>query len=130
MSDDNKPCRAFSITVNFANESELALQHGSLTEALQNILSEIETALADFRKIQLFCGQFERGEQGTLHLQLFARFTNAIRFTQIKDFPHLSRAHLEISRGTDEQNCAYCSKCCDMCYQQWKRSGNKWSWDT
>lgn len=129
MSDDNKPFRAWCFTINYQNESELHLPDRSVSESLDHLLSQIEDALSNLPKIQLFCGQLERGQQGTLHLQLFARFSNAIRFTAIKNSPVLSRAHLEVSRGTDEQNCAYCSKCCDMCYTQWKTTKAPWSFD-
>lgn len=59
------------------------------------------------------CAQFvivgkEVGENGTPHLQGYIRCNNAVRLSTLKKvFP---RAHLEIAKGTPEQNITYCSK--------------------
>lgn len=50
----------------------------------------------------------EVGENGTPHLQGYVYFHNAIGFSSLKK--HLPRAHLEVCKGTPEQNIAYCSK--------------------
>lgn len=50
----------------------------------------------------------EVGENGTRHLQIYFRLKNAKTFSKIKkQFP---RAHIEVAKGSDEQNRLYCSK--------------------
>lgn len=50
----------------------------------------------------------EIGKEGTRHLQIYFRLKNAKSFSKVKkEFP---RAHIEIAKGSDEQNRAYCSK--------------------
>lgn len=50
----------------------------------------------------------EIGKEGTRHLQIYFRLKNAKSFSKIKkEFP---RAHIEIAKGSDEQNRIYCSK--------------------
>lgn len=50
----------------------------------------------------------EKGEGGTVHLQGYIAFKNRQRFTAVsKVFP---RAHLEVMRGTPQENKDYCSK--------------------
>jgi hypothetical protein len=50
----------------------------------------------------------EIGESGTPHLQIYFRMKNAKTFSKIKkDF---TTAHIEIAKGDDNQNKAYCSK--------------------
>lgn len=51
----------------------------------------------------------EVGESGTPHLQGFVCFKNACRMTSVKSIVG-GRAHLEIAKGSVEQNFAYCSK--------------------
>lgn len=55
----------------------------------------------------------ETGEEGTPHLQCFAKFTNKIRLTGIRNLTRDSswcNAHWEKRRGTLEQAIAYCRK--------------------
>jgi len=52
--------------------------------------------------------QEERGAEGTLHLQGYVSFRSKIRLSALKLlFP---RAHLEVARGTPQQNTEYASK--------------------
>jgi len=53
--------------------------------------------------------QTERGAQGTIHLQGYVRFNNKKRLLGAKALIH-PQAHLEIARGTEAQNKAYCTK--------------------
>lgn len=50
----------------------------------------------------------EVGESGTPHLQGYARFKNPRTFNALRKA--FLRAHIEPSKGNDEQNYAYCSK--------------------
>lgn len=52
----------------------------------------------------------ETGEQGTPHLQGYLVLHNRMRLQQVKRLPGLSRAHLELRRGSHEQAREYCSK--------------------
>lgn len=49
--------------------------------------------------IRYLVGQLERGETGTLHLQLYAELTRARSLRQIKQIPGLERAHIERRRA-------------------------------
>lgn len=51
----------------------------------------------------------EVGEAGTHHLQGYVTFKKSYRFSTIKE-RFLLRAHIEVSRGSPEQNRRYCSK--------------------
>jgi len=51
---------------------------------------------------------FEKGDNGTPHIQGYIQFYSARYFNSIK--PAFPRAHLEISRGTSQQNIDYCMK--------------------
>lgn len=50
----------------------------------------------------------EIGENGTPHLQGYIRLKDALTLAKVKKY--LTRAHLEIAKGNDEQNKEYCSK--------------------
>lgn len=50
----------------------------------------------------------ERGEEGTDHIQGFAIFRNAVTFSSLKS--KLPRAHIEITKGSTEENIRYCTK--------------------
>lgn len=68
---------------------------------------QYEAALNWDKAIYAIVGK-EIAASGTPHLQGYWRFQNAIRMSTIKAaFP---TAHLEISRGSAEQNITYCSK--------------------
>lgn len=59
----------------------------------------------------------ETGESGTPHLQVYLRFGNARSFDTIKKlFP---RAHIEIARGSPQDNITYCSK--DGAFEEYGR---------
>jgi len=53
--------------------------------------------------------QFERGENGTLHIQGYIVFSKARSLLQVKAIIG-SRAHIDIRRGSAEQAISYCSK--------------------
>jgi hypothetical protein len=52
----------------------------------------------------------EEGEQGTPHIQGYIELVNKKTMGGVKRLPGLKRAHLEVSKGTAEQNTEYCSK--------------------
>lgn len=61
--------------------------------------------------IQYFIAGHEVGEKGTPHLQIYFQLTKQIRMTTIKKWGRpWDRMHFEASRGSDEDNYAYCSK--------------------
>jgi len=47
---------------------------------------------------------------GALHWQGYVELDRPARFTQVKNWLNMGAAHVEASRGTVEQNIAYCSK--------------------
>lgn len=50
----------------------------------------------------------EKGEEGTPHIQGYVFFSNPISFKSFKK--KLPRAHIEVCRGSPQQNVEYCSK--------------------
>lgn len=52
----------------------------------------------------------EVGESGTPHLQCFGILKNKRRRRQVSQLPGLSRAHLEMARGTNKEASDYCKK--------------------
>lgn len=52
----------------------------------------------------------EVGQAGTPHLQGFIRLVRKQRLGAVRLLPGLQRAHLEIARGSEQQNRRYCSK--------------------
>lgn len=52
----------------------------------------------------------EIGESGTPHLQGYVCFRNARRLVSVKEKLGCNRVHVEVARGTAEQNQQYCSK--------------------
>ena len=52
--------------------------------------------------------QLERGNSGTLHVQGFIYYKNAVHFNTVKS--QLRGAHFEKARGSVEDNIKYCSK--------------------
>lgn len=59
--------------------------------------------------IRFFAGQLERGDSGTLHLQLYVEFGSKKRLGAVKRIFGY-RIHVEQARGTRTQNLAYCTK--------------------
>lgn len=54
--------------------------------------------------------QLERGEQGTLHLQGYVRFSSRKRLSTVKNILGRQELHAEPARGSESDNRAYCSK--------------------
>lgn len=52
----------------------------------------------------------EVGESGTPHLQGFVNFKKKRRLSTVKKLPGFTRAHVEVAKGSDSQNQAYCRK--------------------
>lgn len=88
MAHHQARCRGFCITVN-------------------NPLPEDEEAFNKFDSVYSVY-QYEKGESGTIHLQGYLRFANAVALSTIK--AGLSRAHIELAKGNDYQNKLYCTK--------------------
>lgn len=73
-------------------------------EELGQILSTCESSVK-----YLIIGK-EVGESGTPHLQGFVNFKKKVRRSTLMKQPGFTRAHVEIAKGTDLQNQAYCQK--------------------
>lgn len=61
---------------------------------------------------------FEEGEKNTPHIQGYVHFDSPKRRTEVAK--HLPRAHIEVARGSADQNYTYCSKSGDF-YEFGKR---------
>lgn len=92
MSNKSSRARSYCFTINNWNETDAA--------QLQ--------ALWDSGKVKYFVAGKETGEEGTPHIQGYVMFKAPTAFSTIKGF--LGRAHIEIARGTPEQNIEYCTK--------------------
>lgn len=59
-------------------------------------------------KVTYYIYQIERGSSGTPHIQAYISFQRQVRETTVKAF--FPRCHMEVARGSPEQNKTYCSK--------------------
>lgn len=78
---------------------------------INNPTEEDEIAVfgcADSEKIKYGVFGFERGENGTPHIQGFVYFVNAVRLNTVKEF--FARCHAERMRGTPLEAATYCKK--------------------
>jgi hypothetical protein len=95
MSNNNSSrqrARAYCFTINNWNDTDA---------------SQLQ-ALWDSGKCKYFIAGKETGEEGTPHIQGYVMFKAQTSFSTLKSF--ISRAHIEVARGTAEENIAYCSK--------------------
>lgn len=70
------------------------------TEEDKNLLKQV--------KCKYICIRYEKGEEGTPHIQGFIQFENKIRLTGLKKIH--KKAHWEFMRGTTDQAINYCKK--------------------
>lgn len=82
--------RAYCFTINNYTDDDLAQLHQAADEAQYVIVGK------------------EVGENGTHHLQGYIYYKDAKTFTSVKK--KLTRAHIEVSKGSPEDNKRYCSK--------------------
>lgn len=68
---------------------------------------ELQNLSAEATVVYLVWGT-EYGEAGTLHYQGFVRFRHNVTCRRLKSF--ISRAHIEIQRGSSQQAADYCKK--------------------
>lgn len=54
--------------------------------------------------------QLERGEEGTLHIQGYVRFTHPKKLQAAKNAIVCTEAHMEVAQGNEEQCKLYCTK--------------------
>lgn len=85
----------YSFTLNNYNDDQLAL---------------IRSAVDRDNAITYLCFGFEVGENGTPHLQGYLQLSSRRALNPIKRMLGISEIHLEASRGSSEDNIAYCSK--------------------
>lgn len=60
--------------------------------------------------VRFMIWQYEMGEFGTPHLQGYMECTRTVRMTQVKAILGSNEVHVEKSRGSGDENIAYCSK--------------------
>jgi hypothetical protein len=72
-------------------------------------LNEVKRLKESFKDLKYGIFQFERGSNGTKHIQGYAYSKNARTLKGWKEVVG-SRAHVEVARGTTEENRKYCSK--------------------
>lgn len=84
--------RAYCFTINNHNDTDA---------------SQLQ-ALCDSGKVKYLVAGKEVGEEGTPHIQGYCMFKSPTAFSTLKGF--LSRAHIEVARGTPEENITYCTK--------------------
>ena len=76
------------------------------TLELEAKTNQLEQLFANCKKVRYACGQLERGEEGTLHYQLYVEFSESLRLAQvIKLFP----SHAEPRLGTRTDAREYCT---------------------
>lgn len=108
--------RKWQVTIN--NPVEHGLTHGRIKELL-----------TEFRQMVYWCMADEIGEEGTPHTHLYLHSACVVRFSSVKKrFP---QAHIEMARGTSQQNREYVTKtgkwlndrkhetCVDGTYEEW-----------
>ena len=86
--------RKWQITIN--NPEEKKLKHEDIKEILQSMSS-----------VKYWCMADEIGEKGTYHTHLYI-YASAIRFSTIKN--KFNACHIEMAKGTSEQNKEYITK--------------------
>lgn len=65
----------------------------------------------DVQQVAYMVYQIEEGdEEHTPHLQGYIRFVNRKRFATVQNYFANPAAHLEVAKGNEEQNKAYCTK--------------------
>jgi hypothetical protein len=75
-----------------------------------HLLGESISADGDQSFLSYLIFGVEIGESGTPHLQGYCILREKARLSRLKEEPGLSRAHLEIARGTHESASTYCKK--------------------
>lgn len=73
-----------------------------------NAKGEWDPIKCDQVKFVIFQG--ERGENGTPHLQGYIHFSRSMKLGMVKKFLGTDRCHLEIAKGSLDDNITYCSK--------------------
>ena len=71
-------------------------------------LSIKKTLVENFTTLKYFCLADEIGESGTYHTHLYVCFTSRVRFKTLKK--HFTEAHIDIAKGTVQQNIDYIKK--------------------
>lgn len=92
----DKRARHWCFTINNPTPEELEkIKH-------LNVIEDIEKCIAELEHVN--------PEEGTIHIQGYVKFNRTIRGLQVKKNYLGMRAHIEIARGTEQQNWDYCSK--------------------
>lgn len=72
--------------------------------------TKLETLVERVGRVVFVCWGYERGEQGTPHLQGYLELGQRARLNTVKRILELPRIHLEKRRGTRQQAIDYCRK--------------------
>ena len=75
-----------------------------------NNFTEIEEKSIQDSKCSYIVYEHEVGEEGTPHLQGYVEFKDAKTMSSVKKLLGSNRLHLQSSKGTPEENLAYCTK--------------------
>lgn len=90
----------------------------SVCFTINNYTLEEEYAILNPKTpITYLCFGYEKGEQGTPHLQGYMEAQYRMRFSTWKNVPGLERAHIEQRRGTQDEAIKYCAK--DGDFHEW-----------
>ena len=79
----------------------------TINNPLSNDYEEVKK-ICDDTSVKYYAWQTERGESGTLHIQGYVEYKNAVRATKVTRA--LSRAHVESRKGTPWEAWNYCTK--------------------
>lgn len=93
--DNDKQSRKWQLTINNPEK------HGYSHDYIKDKLSE-------FKSIAYWCMSDEIGENETYHTHFYIAFSSAVRFSTMKN--KFEKCHIEIARGTSQQNRDYVFK--------------------
>lgn len=85
---------------------------------INNPEEQLDVVFETDKQVRYAVWQLEKGENGTPHFQGYIQFRRSVRQSYLKKL--MPTAHLEISKGTHEQNKKYCTKEDDRLEGPWE----------